>query len=97
MKCSTVKKKVKRRKPSQKCTTTLVSGPVSFTTSPAAMKATLSRDGRVTATGTVQTIAGHTDFVSNNSRTLAAGRYTLTIVRKSARHTETTRESLTIT
>ena len=97
MKCTTVTKNVKgKKKTSQKCKTSLVSGPVSFTTTSAAVKATLSRHGRVAATGTVRTVDGHAEFVSSNSRVLPRGRYTLTITRKTDKHTITTHQTITI-
>lgn len=96
--CETVTKKVKgKKKTSVRCTTRLVSGPVKFTTTPAAVEARLSRDGRVVATGTVRTVRGHVEFASSGSRALPHGRYTLTITRRSGKHTTTTREAITIT
>jgi hypothetical protein len=94
VKCTTVKAK---KKTSHKCTTSLVSSPVSFTTSSAVFRATLSHDGRVAATGTVRTVDGRAEFVSSSSLLLAAGHYTLTVTHKTGRHTKTTRESITIT
>jgi hypothetical protein len=96
--CTTVTKNVKGKKTtSQKCTTSLVSGLVQFTTAAAATKATLSRKRHVVATGTVRTIHGHMEFLSSNPQVLLPrGRYTLTIVRKTARHTNETREAITI-
>ena len=88
--CKTVKRK-------QRCTTKLVSGPVTFTTAGAAARAMLSRRGRVVATGTVRTVHGHAEFVSNYARVLPRGRYTLTITRKAGRHITETHEAITIT
>jgi hypothetical protein len=80
----------------QKCTTKIVSGPVKFTAAAAATKATLSRNGRVLAIGTVRRLNGQIEFLSSNPRVLARGRYTLTIARKAGRHITETREAITI-
>jgi hypothetical protein len=81
----------------QKCTTKVVSGTISFTTASDALKATLSRHGRLTATGTVRSVDGHTEFVSNDSGVLSSGRYMLTITRKTGGHITTTHQTITIT
>jgi hypothetical protein len=97
VKCMAVTKMVRgKRKTSQKCTTSLVSGPVSFATSSATAKATLSRKGRVVATGTLRTIGGRAEFVSSSARVLPPGRYTLTVRRKTGRHTIARRQTITI-
>jgi hypothetical protein len=96
--CTTVTKNVKgKKKTSQTCTTSLVSGPLHFTTAAAARKATLLRKSHVVATGTVRMVDGHVEFFSSEQRVLPRGRYTLTITRKAGRHITETREAITIT
>jgi hypothetical protein len=97
--CTTMTKNVNgKRRISQQCTTSLVSGPLSFTTTSAAVRAALSRGGRVVATGTVRKIGRHTEFVSSGAHVVPPGRYTLTITRKASRHgTHITDEMITIT
>ena len=82
----------------QTCKTKLVSGSVKFMPIASAVRATLSRRGRVFATGTVRTVKGHIEFLSSSPRvTLPRGRYTLTITHKAGRHITETREAITIT
>jgi hypothetical protein len=81
----------------QTCTTKLVTGPVKFTTTASAVRATLSRKRRVVATGTVHMVDGHVQFVSNDPLILPRGRYTLTITHKTGRHITETRQAITIT
>jgi hypothetical protein len=77
-----VKKKGKKVKETeQKCTGKLVSGTVKFTTSGKVVKATLSRTGRVYATGTARMGKRTTEGALKLERTLTAGRYTLTLSR----------------
>jgi FG-GAP repeat len=80
----------------QTCTTKLVSGPVKLPSTAFAARATISRYGRVFATGTVRKAGGHIEFLSSNARVLPRGRYTLTITRKTGRHVTETREAITI-
>jgi hypothetical protein len=95
--CTTVTKQSKgKKKTAQKCTTRLVSGPVSFTTASTAVKATLSRHGHVAATGTVRTVDGHVEFIASGARVLPRGRYTLSIARRAGGHSTTTRQTITI-
>jgi hypothetical protein len=95
VKCTTAVKKVNSKKENTKqCTTSVVSAPESFTTASAAV--TLSRHGHVTATGTVRTIDGRAEFVFDGSLVLPHGRYTLTIFRKTGKHTTATRQTVTI-
>jgi hypothetical protein len=87
-----------KKRGKQMCTTKLVSGPVKFTATASAVRATLSRRGRVLATGTVRTVDGHIEFLASNSRVeLPHGRCTLTISRKAGRHTIAIRQAITIT
>jgi hypothetical protein len=81
----------------QRCTAKLVSSTVKLEAARPAVRATLSRNGHIVATGTVRTVDGHVEFVANNSRILPRGRYTLTITHKTGRHTIETREAITIT
>ena len=70
----------------QRCTTKLVSGTVTFTTTGAAAQATLSRRGVVYAAGTAHTARGCMSLRLLPLRKLRAGRYTLTLVSVSGRH-----------
>jgi len=82
----------------QTCTTKLVSGTVKLTATASAARATLSRHGRVFATGTIRKVNGHIEFLWSNPRVeLLRGHYTLTITRKAGRHTIETRQAITIT
>ncbi len=81
----------------QTCTTKLVTGPVKFTAAASAARATLSRHGKVFATGSVRTVNGHIEFLSSKLGVLRRGRYTLTITRKTGRHITETREAIIIT
>jgi hypothetical protein len=86
-----------RRRGKQMCTTKLVASPV-FTTAVYAARATLSRHGRVFATGTLRIPNGHIEFVLSNPRVkLADGRYTLTFSHRAGRHVTEIREAVTIT
>jgi hypothetical protein len=80
----------------QRCTAKLVSGTIELETARLTTRARLSRKGHVVATGTVRTVDGHVEFVSNDPRILSPGRYTLTITRKTGRHITETREAITI-
>jgi hypothetical protein len=74
-----------------------VSGPVKFTTAGAATKATLSRRGKVFATGTaVRTVRGHLTLRLTPLRILPGGRYTLTITHKTRGKITASREGITI-
>ena len=81
----------------QTCTTKLVSGPVKFTATASAARATLSRHGKVFATGSARKVKGQIEFLSSDPRVLPRGRYTLTITRKAGRHITTTHQAITIT
>jgi hypothetical protein len=81
----------------QTCTTKLVTGPVKFTATASAARATLSRHGKVFATGSARTVNGHIEFLSSDPRVLPRGRYTLTITHKAGRHITTTHQAITIT
>jgi hypothetical protein len=82
----------------QTCTTKLVTGPVKLMTTALAARATLSRRGRVVATGTVRKVNGHIEFLLRDPRVaLPHGRYTLTFSHQTGRHTTTIRQTITIT
>jgi hypothetical protein len=81
----------------QTCTTKLGTGPVKFMATASAARATLSRHGKVFATGTVRKVNGHIEFLSSKSGVLPNGRYTLTITHKIGRHITETHEAITIT
>ncbi|MFZ0664643.1 MAG: choice-of-anchor D domain-containing protein, partial [Acidimicrobiales bacterium] len=81
----------------QRCTAKLVSGTIKLEAARLTARAVLSQKGRVVATGTVRTVDSHVEFMSNSSRILPRGRYTLTITRKAGRHITETREAITIT
>jgi hypothetical protein len=81
----------------QRCTAKLVNGPVKLEAARLVARATLSRKGHVVATGTVRTVDGHMEFLSSDARILPRGRFTLTITRKTGRHTIETRKAITIT
>jgi hypothetical protein len=78
-----------------RCTSRVISTP----TGPGAktaLRATLARNGRVVATGTVRSTDGQQEFLSTGSRPLPSGRYTLTITHSSGKRTTTTQESITV-
>jgi hypothetical protein len=72
-------KRVKVKK--QKCTGKLVSGPVKFTVSGKAVQATLSRNRRIVASGTLVSNDTRAQGVFAVSRRVGAGWYTLTLSR----------------
>ena len=80
----------------QRCTAKLVKGQVKLEAAKLVARATLSRKGHVVATGTVRTVDGHIEFLSSDAHILPRGRFTLTITRKTGRHTIETREAITI-
>jgi hypothetical protein len=81
----------------QMCTTRLLSGPVKFTTAGYTARATLSRHGRVFATGALRIAGGHIEFLSSDPHVrLPHGRYTLTFSRTTDKHTTETREAIAI-
>lgn len=92
MTCTTVTKTIKvhgkKKKVTQKkCTTKLISGPITFTAT--ASKAALSRGRVIYATGT----ATGSRLRLQLHRRLRPGRYTLTLTS----HHQTTRQTITIT
>jgi WD40 repeat protein len=94
--CTTVAKGVKHKRHARmRCTTKLVTGPVPLRTSSRVVKATLSRNGRFLATGTVDTVHGRAEFVSSGAG-VPRGACTLTITRKTGKHTTTTYQAITI-
>jgi len=65
----------------QKCTTKLVTGPVKFTATASAVRATLSRNGKVFATvSAVRRSHGGLSLVLKPRRKLGPGRYRLTLI-----------------
>jgi hypothetical protein len=86
IKCHTVIKHVKvhgkkRKRKVQKCTGKLVSGPVKFTVTGRAARATLARDGNVYAVGTMAVGSNGGEAILSPRRHLRAGRYTMTLRR----------------
>ncbi|HWF32704.1 MAG TPA: hypothetical protein VG188_09120 [Solirubrobacteraceae bacterium] len=77
VKCTTVKQGNKKV---QKCTTKLVSGPLTLKAAIASAHATLSRRGVVYAAGIARTTRGRLHLRLRSSRRLRAGAYTLTLV-----------------
>jgi Divergent InlB B-repeat domain/Collagen triple helix repeat (20 copies) len=77
VKCVTVKQGNKKV---QKCTTKLVSGPLTLKAAAASAHATLSRRGVVYAAGIARTIRGRLSLRLRSSRRLRPGGYTLTLV-----------------
>jgi hypothetical protein len=86
-------KKVKRK---QHCTTKLVSGIVTFTTTGSAAQATLSRRGVVYAAGTARTARGRMSLRLTPLRSLRPGRYTLTLISGAGKHERITTESFVL-
>lgn len=85
--CKTAKKpKHSKKKPKQKCTTKLVSGPVTFTRT-STIRATLTRAGVIKAVGTASRSRGQISLQLSTPRPIAAGAYVLTLTA----HHKTTR------
>ena len=74
----------RHRKTVQKCTSKLMSSPVTFTTA-ASIAVVLSRDGIVYATGSAGRSGSRTRLLLTPRRALSGGRYTLTLIRKGKR------------
>jgi hypothetical protein len=90
--CTNAKKKVKHKTVTQKkCTSKLVSSPVSFTAS--AASASISRAGHVDATGSLQ---DH-KLTLHTSKTLPTGRYTLKLRTGTGKNEHTSSDAITIT
>jgi Collagen triple helix repeat (20 copies) len=90
--CTNAKKKVKHKTVARKkCTSKLVSSPVSFTAS--AASASISRAGHVDATGSLQ---DH-KLTLHTSKTLPAGRYTLKLRTGTGKNEHTRSDAITIT
>jgi hypothetical protein len=81
----------------RKCTARLVSGLLTSTVNPTATKATLSRHGRVVATGTLRRRDGHAAFEFDTSLALSRGPYNLTITRGTGAQVTSTNERITLT
>jgi hypothetical protein len=77
VKCTTVKQGNKKV---QKCTTKLVSGPLTLKAAAASAHATLSRHGVVYAAGIARANGAHLSLRLQSSRRLRPGSYTLTLV-----------------
>jgi hypothetical protein len=86
----------KRVAKKQKCTAKLVSGTVSFTTSGAPARATLSRHGVVYAAGTARTARGSMSLRLLPVRRLRPGKYTLTLTSGTGKHRRTSSEAFTL-
>jgi hypothetical protein len=69
----------KGKKTEQKCTGKLVSGTVKFTSTGKVVKGTLSRDGRIYASGMVRMRSAGTEGTLRLRRALTPGHYTLTL------------------
>lgn len=93
LRCKILKQGKKRV---QQCTTKLVSGPVKFTTSGLAARATLSRHGVVFAAGIASGKHGRLSLRLTSLRKLLPGRYTLTLISGSGRHQRIRHESFTL-
>jgi hypothetical protein len=77
------------RKTVQKCTTKLVSSPVTITTTGASIAAVLSRGRVVYATGSATVSGKHTKLLLTLRRSIVKGNYTLTLARGRKRQHET--------
>lgn len=94
MTCKTVTTgKGKHKKTIQKYTTKTVTGPVKFTTT-TVDRAVLSRGRVVYATGIAARGAKHPELALIATRTLRAGRYTLTLRWTTAHTNHTTRQTI---
>ncbi len=94
VRCTTVKQ---GKKSVQKCTTQLVTGPVTFTAAKASAHATLSRAGHVYATGmALATGHGRLSLRLQPVRALRAGRYTLTLIAGGGKHETIRTEAFTL-
>ncbi len=93
MTCKTVKE---RGKDVRKCTTKVLSGTVKFTATAGLAKAVLKMGGVVYATGTAQDRHGSVRLSLSPLREVHPGRYTLTLVSGTGRHTSRTSQPLTL-
>jgi hypothetical protein len=90
--CTNTKKKIKHKMITQKkCTSKLVSSPVSFTAS--AASASISRAGHVDATGSLS----DRKLTLHSSKALRAGRYTLKLTTGAGKNKDTSSEAIAIT
>lgn len=78
----------------QHCTTRIVRGPVTFTTT--STRATLSRAGVTYATGTAQTTRGRTRLLLTQRRTLHPGRYALALTSHHGHRATTTHQQIAL-
>ncbi|HTZ87158.1 MAG TPA: hypothetical protein VMB05_10875, partial [Solirubrobacteraceae bacterium] len=85
VKCTTVKQGSKKV---QKCTTKLVSSPLTLKAASASAHARLSRYGVLYAAGTARTHRGRLSLSLNSRRRLRPGRYTLTLITGHGRHAQ---------
>ncbi|MGO9753908.1 MAG: choice-of-anchor D domain-containing protein [Solirubrobacteraceae bacterium] len=88
-------KRTKVKVSSEVCTTKSVSAPVSFATSNAG-RAQLSRSRVIYATGIEARSAKHPELAFSGTRTLPAGRYTLTVSWMTGHKSHTTREAIAL-
>jgi Divergent InlB B-repeat domain len=82
-----------RKGKKQHCTMKLVFGTAKFTTTGSAAQATLSRRGKVYATGTARTASGRMRLRLQPVRRLRPGKYVLTLIRGTGRHERISTES----
>jgi len=93
VKCTTVKQ---GKRKVQKCTSQLVSGPVSFKATGTSAKATLARNGHVYASGLARRSGGRLSLRLVPLRKLRPGRYSLTLISGSGRHETISTRSFTL-
>jgi hypothetical protein len=93
VKCVMVKK---GKRKVQKCTTQLVTGPVTFNAAAASAHATLARRGVVYAVGVARATKGRLSLRLNSLRRLRSGHYTLTLTSGSGRHKTVRSEPFTL-
>jgi hypothetical protein len=88
-------KRTKVKVSSEACTTKSVSAPVSFATSTVG-RAQLSRGRVIYATGIEALSVKHPELAFSDTRTLPAGRYTLTLSWMTGHKSHTTRETIAL-
>jgi hypothetical protein len=93
VKCTTVKQ---GKKKVQKCTTKLVSGPLTLRAAIASAHATLSRHGVVYAAGVAHTNRGRLSLRLRSAHRLRQGRYTLTLTIGRGRHKQVRTQSFVL-
>ncbi|HEY1450987.1 MAG TPA: hypothetical protein VGF47_08540, partial [Solirubrobacteraceae bacterium] len=93
VKCTTVKQGGKKI---QRCTTQLVSGPVTFNATTSSTHAVLARRGRVYASGYARFFHGRLSLRLAPVRKLRPGRYRLTLISGNGRRETIRSESFTL-